>query len=78
MRLSLLDRLFCTEIGISFGFGLGFFTTLLVMNHVFYLARLAISQGMPFGIALQLFMYKVPYLVAFSAPATEVRPPDWL
>ncbi|HYM91225.1 MAG TPA: LptF/LptG family permease [bacterium] len=68
MRLSLLDRLFCTEIGISFGFGLGFFTTLLVMNHVFYLARLAISQGMPFGIALQLFVYKVPYLVAFSAP----------
>ncbi len=68
MTLSLLDRLLTTEIGISFGFGLAFFTTLLVMNHVFYLARLAISQGMPFGIALQLFLYKVPYLVAFSAP----------
>ena len=68
MRLSLLDRLLSTEIGISFGFGLGFFSTLLVMNHVFYLARLAISQGMPFGVALELFVYKVPYLVAFSAP----------
>ncbi len=68
MKLSLLDRLLAAEIGISFGFGLAFFSTLLVMNHVFYLARLAISQGMPFGIALQLFTYKVPYLVAFSAP----------
>ena len=68
MRLSLLDRLLSTEVGISFGFGLAFFTTLLVMNHVFYLARLAISQGMPFGVALQLFVYKVPYLIAFSAP----------
>ena len=68
MRLSLLDRLLSTEIGISFGFGLGFFSTLLVMNHVFYLARLAISQGMPFGVALELFVYKVPTLVAFSAP----------
>jgi lipopolysaccharide export system permease protein len=68
VRLSLLDRLLTTEVGISFGFGLAFFTTLLVMNHVFYLARLAISQGMPFGIALQLFIYKIPYLAAFSAP----------
>ncbi len=68
MKVSLLDRLLSVEIGVSFGFGLAFFSTLLVMNHVFYLARLAISQGMPFGIALQLFAYKIPYLVAFSAP----------
>jgi len=66
--LSLLDRLLATEIGLSFGFGLAFFTTLLVMNHIFYLARLAINQGLPFGTALELFAYKVPYLVAFSAP----------
>jgi lipopolysaccharide export system permease protein len=68
VRLSLLDRLLSTEVGISFGFGLAFFTTLLLMNHVFYLARLAISEGMPFAIALQLFVYKIPYLVAFTAP----------
>lgn len=66
--LSLLDRLLSMEVGISFGFGLAFFTTLLVMNHVFFLARLAISQGMPFGVAFQLFLFKIPYLVAFSAP----------
>jgi lipopolysaccharide export system permease protein len=68
VRLSLLDRLLSTEIGVSFGFGLAFFSTLFIMNHAFYLARLAISQGMPFGIALQLFIYKVPYMVAFCAP----------
>ncbi len=68
MKISLLDRLLSVEIAVSFGFGLAFFSTLLVMNHVFYLARLAISQGMPFGTALQLFVFKIPYLVAFSAP----------
>ncbi len=68
MRLSLLDRLVTTEVGTSLAFGVGFFSTLLTMNHAFYLARLAITQGMPYGMALQLFVYKVPPLVAFTAP----------
>jgi lipopolysaccharide export system permease protein len=68
VRLSLLDRLLFTEVGASFAFGLGFFTTLLVMNHVFGLARLAIGQGIPAGVAFELFVYKIPYLVAFSIP----------
>ena len=68
MRLSLLDRLLTTEVGVSFGFGLAFFSTLLAMNHAFSIARLAVSQGMPFRIVLQLFIYKVPYVVALSAP----------
>src|SRR5207244_4077934 len=68
VRLSLLDRLLSTEIGISFGFGLGFFSTLLVMNHVFYLARLAISQGMPFGGAPERQPVEN---VFFQAPSAE-------
>jgi len=63
-----MDRMLTEEIGVSFGFGVGFFTTLLVMNHIFYLARLAIGQGMPFDIAMQLFGLRVPYIVAFTAP----------
>ena len=63
-----MDRMLTEEIGVSFGFGVGFFTTLLVMNHIFYLARLAIGQGMPFDIALQLFGLRVPYIIAFTAP----------
>jgi len=65
---SLLDRLLFSEVGHSFGFGLGLFTVLLVMNHLFYLARLVIAQGVAVQVALALMVYKVPYFIAFSAP----------
>jgi lipopolysaccharide export system permease protein len=68
VTLTLLDRLLLTEVGSSFGFGLGLFTVLLVMNHLFYLARLVIGQGMAVHTAALLMLYKVPYFVAFSAP----------
>lgn len=68
MRVSLLDRLILAEVGSSFGFGLGLFTVLLVMNHLFYLARLVIGEGLAIHTALLLMVYKVPYFIAFSAP----------
>lgn len=68
MTTSLLDRLLYVEIGSSFGFGLGLFTVLLVMNHLFYLARLVIGQGLSVHVALVLMFYKIPYFVAFTAP----------
>ncbi len=68
MTLTLLDRLLYAEVGSSFSFGLGLFTALLVMNHLFYLARLVIGQGVVLHIALILMVYKVPYFIAFSAP----------
>ncbi len=68
MTRTLLDRLLYAEVGSSFGFGLGLFTVLLVMNHLFYLARLVIGQGVAVQIALVLILYKIPYFVAFSAP----------
>jgi lipopolysaccharide export system permease protein len=68
MTFTLLDRLLYVEVGSSFGFGLGLFTALLVMNHLFYLARLVIGQGVDLHLALVLMLYKVPYFVAFSAP----------
>ncbi len=68
MTFSLLDRLLYAEVGSSFGFGLGLFTALLVMNHLFYLARLIIGQGVALQVALILMVYKVPYFIAFSAP----------
>ncbi len=66
--MTLLDRLLYTEVGHSFGFGLGLFTVLLVMNHLFYLARLVIGQGVAMQVALVLMAYKIPYFIAFSAP----------
>lgn len=68
MIVTLLDRLVYAEVGSSFGFGLGLFTALLVMNHLFYLARLVIGQGVALHLALILMFYKVPYFIAFSAP----------
>jgi lipopolysaccharide export system permease protein len=68
VTLTLLDRLLVTEIGSSFTFGLGLFTVLLVMNHLFYLARLVIGQGVAIHVALVLMVYKIPYFIAFSAP----------
>jgi lipopolysaccharide export system permease protein len=65
---SLLDRLVWEEVGVSFGFGLGFFTVLLVMNHLFFLARLIVGQGLAVGTALVLMLYKIPYFIAFSVP----------
>jgi lipopolysaccharide export system permease protein len=66
--LSLMDRLLYIEVATSFGFGLGLFTVLLVMNHLFYLARLVIGQGLAVETASILMLYKIPYFVAFSVP----------
>ncbi len=68
MMPALLDRLLVAEIGSSFAFGLGLFTVLLVMNHLFYLARLVIGQGVAIHVALVLMVYKIPYFIAFSGP----------
>lgn len=65
---TLLDRLVYAEIGSSFVFGLGLFTAFLVMNHLFYLARLVVEQGVAVQLALELMAYKIPYFIAFSGP----------
>jgi lipopolysaccharide export system permease protein len=74
---TLLDRLLVAEIGSSFGVALGLFTVLLVMNHLFYLARLIIGQGIAFQIALVLMAYKIPYFIAFSAPMGTLLATVW-
>jgi len=68
VTVSLLDRLIWMEIGGAFGFGLGLFSVLVVMNHLFYLARIVIGQGVPFAIVFALFVYRVPSLIAFCVP----------
>lgn len=77
MTMTLLDRLLVGEVSASFGVALGLFTVLLVMNHLFYLARLIIGQGMAVQIALVLMVYKIPYFVAFSAPMGALLATVW-
>ncbi len=77
MTMTLLDRLLVSEVGASFGVALGLFTVLLVMNHLFYLARLIIGQGIAVQIALVLMAYKIPYFIAFSAPMGALLATVW-
>lgn len=77
MTMTLLDRLLVSEVGSSFGVALGLFTVLLVMNHLFYLARLIIGQGIAIQIALVLMVYKIPYFIAFSAPMGALLATVW-
>lgn len=77
MTMTLLDRLLVTEVGSSFGVALGLFTVLLVMNHLFYLARLIIGQGIAIQVALVLMAYKIPYFIAFSAPMGALLATVW-
>jgi lipopolysaccharide export system permease protein len=75
--MTLLDRLLVVEVGASFATALGLFTVLLVMNHLFYLARLIIGQGIALHVALVLMAYKIPYFVAFSAPMGALLATVW-
>lgn len=77
MTMTLLDRLLVVEVGASFATALGLFTVLLVMNHLFYLARLIIGEGIAIHIALVLMAYKIPYFVAFSAPMGALLATVW-
>ena len=77
MTMTLLDRMLVIEVGASFVTALGLFTVLLVMNHLFYLARLIIGQGIAIHVALVLMAYKIPYFVAFSAPMGVLLSTVW-
>jgi lipopolysaccharide export system permease protein len=77
VTMTLLDRLLVLEVSASFAAALGLFSALLVMNHLFYLARLIIGQGIAVRIALVLMAYKIPYFVAFSAPMGALLATVW-
>ena len=68
MKPSLLDRLVWEEVGESFGFGLGFFTVLFVMVHLFSLVQKVVGEGLAIGTALVLLLYKIPYFIWFCIP----------
>ena len=68
MAIPLLDRYLWRHLRDLFAFGVAIFTTLLLVNHLFFLARLVLQQGTALSIAFQLFVYKLPYFLAFSFP----------
>ena len=68
MAIPLLDRYLWRHVRDIFLFGVAVFTLLLLVNHLFLLARLVLQQGAPFVIAMQLLVYRMPYFLAFSFP----------
>src|SRR2546421_12431445 len=68
MSIRLLDRYVWRQLGELFTFGEGIFTLLLLVNHLFLVARLVLQQGAALSVALQLLIYRLPYILAFSFP----------
>lgn len=66
--MRLIDRYILREIGGIFLFGVAVFTTLLLINHLFFLARLAADAGVPIRTNLMLLLLRVPYLAAYALP----------
>lgn len=66
--MRLVDRYILREVGGVFMFGAAVFTTLLLVNHLFFLARLAAEADIPIGTSLQLLILRVPYVFAYSLP----------
>jgi len=68
MAIPLLDRYLWRQLRDLFLFGVAVFGILLLINHLFLLARLVLQQGAPFSAALELLVYRLPYFLAFSFP----------
>ncbi|MDR7485853.1 MAG: LptF/LptG family permease [Armatimonadota bacterium] len=63
-----IDRYILREVGGIFVFGAAVFTTLLMVNHLFFLARLAAEAGIPIRTSLLLLVLRVPYMAAYGLP----------
>jgi lipopolysaccharide export system permease protein len=66
--MRLVDRYILREIGGVFVFGVAVFTTLLLINHLFFLARLAAEIGVPIRTSLELLLLRVPFLASYALP----------
>jgi len=67
--MPLIDRYILRQVGETFLLGLGLFTSIVLLPHVFFLARLASETQVSLGTNLQLLVLKVPFLVGtYSLP----------
>jgi lipopolysaccharide export system permease protein len=66
--MRLVDRYIVRQIGESYVLGVGLFTSLLLVTHLFTLARLAADIPVSLGTNLALLVLRVPYFVTFSLP----------
>lgn len=65
---SIVDRYFMKELLPNYFFGLVFFMSLIILNELFYLARLYFEYNVPFNQVMLLLVYLVPFLLSFAIP----------
>ncbi len=63
-----LDRYYYRELIPNYAFGLGFFTFLIMLNELFYMAKYYFEYNMPFNQVLLLLLNLIPFLLSFSIP----------
>lgn len=68
MVLRLFDRYILKEIIPPFLIGLVVYSFVLLMNQILLLSELLIARGVPFGAVLNLLIYLIPSVFAFTVP----------
>ncbi|MDY7020391.1 MAG: LptF/LptG family permease [Cyanobacteriota bacterium] len=72
-NLSILDRYIISELFIPFLFGVGLFTSVaLSIDTVFDLVRQVAESGLDVGIAIKVFLFKMPEFIVLSFPMSMV------
>ncbi|MFC1540805.1 LptF/LptG family permease, partial [Candidatus Margulisiibacteriota bacterium] len=67
--IKIIDRYIFRELIEPFLFGLGSFTAILSASMIlFELVRAIILKGMPFTVAMQVFVYRLPGIVVYIFP----------
>lgn len=73
LNLSILDRYIISELIAPFLFGVGLFTSVaLSIDTVFDLVRKVAESGLDVGIAVQIFLLKMPEFIVLSFPMSMV------
>ncbi len=66
--MRLIDRYILREIAGVFFFGVALFTTLLLVNHLFFVARVGADTAISLRTNMMLLALRVPYLTTYSLP----------
>src|SRR3972149_2849431 len=66
--MRLIDRYIVRLVSESYVLGVGAFTSILLLTHLFYLARVASEIPVSVVSNLGLFLLRVPYFATYSLP----------
>jgi len=68
LLFSKVSRYIYKELIPNYAFGLAFFSSLILLNEFFYMARLYIEHNVPIKQVFLLLMNLIPFLLSFSVP----------